>query len=532
MKKLNCDYLIIGAGAAGCVLANRLSANPDNSVLLLEAGGNDRHPYIHIPAGFARLTGTSHSWGYSTVPQSHINHRAVWYPQGKVLGGSTSINAQVYTRGNPLDYDLWANAEGCSGWSFKEVLPYFKKSEDNQRLCDKYHGQGGPLKISDPLPHPMTTLFVRAAQQAGIPYNPDFNGAVQAGSGYYQLTNRDGRRSSTAVCFYRPVRHRPNLKLILNAHTTHILLDGNHVRSVRYLHRGQEHQARAAKEILVCCGTIGSPKLLMLSGIGPADELRKHGIDIQLNLPGVGANLHDHLDIFCVSECSGDYSFDKYKPLPMLLWAVVQFMVAQGGPLASNLCDGGGFWQADEKARSPDIQFHFLPGSGLEHGLKKIRNGVTLNSAFLRPLARGSVRLRSADPLQPPLIDPNYWGHPYDRKMSIKGFKKTREIMRQPVFAPYIKEESMPGAEVTNDKDLHVYARASSKTDYHPVGTCRMGKESNAAAVVTPDLKVKGVDGLRIIDAAVMPFVVSSNTNASTIMIAEKGADLVAAQSG
>ena len=528
MKSLKADYLIVGAGAAGCVLANRLSANSDNSVLLIEAGGSDRHPYIHIPAGFSRLTGTSHSWGYSTVAQKNVNNRAMWYPQGKVLGGSTSINAQVYTRGNPLDYDVWANEEGCSGWSFKEVLPYFKKAEDNQRLCNEYHGQGGPLKVSDPHPHHLTTVFVRAAQQAGIAYNPDFNGAAQQGSGYYQLTNRDGRRSSTAVCYYKPVSKRENLRLLLNTQVTRILFDGSRARSVRFLHQGRERQATAEKEILVCCGSIGSPQLLMLSGLGHADALRKHKIEPLVNLAGVGANLHDHIDVFCVSECSGDYSFDRYRPLPMMLWAVAQFAIAKGGPLASNLCDGGGFWQLDDNARSPDIQFHFLPGSGLEHGLKKIRNGVTLNSAFLRPLARGSVRLQSADPLKPPLIDPNYWGDPYDISMSIKGFRLAREIMRQPVFSSYIKEETMPGQEITSDKELEAYSRAGSKTDYHPVGTCRMGAENDEKAVVTPDLRVKGVEGLRIIDASVMPQIISSNTNAPTIMIAEKGADLVA----
>ncbi len=527
MKRLAYDYLIIGAGAAGCVLANRLSADKDTSVLLLEAGKNDTHPYIHIPAGFSRLTGASHSWGYSTVPQKHVNNRAIWYPQGKVLGGSTSINAQIYTRGNPLDYDIWAKEEGCPGWSFREVLPYFRKSEDNERLCDEYHGQGGPLKVSDPVPHPMTTVFVRAAQQAGIAYNADFNGAVQQGMGYYQLTNRAGRRSSTAVCFYRPISSRTNLNLLLNTHVSRILFDKKRARAICFIHNGKEVEAVAQREILLCCGSIGSPKLLMLSGIGPIDELRKHQIDPVVNLTGVGANLHDHMDVFCVSECSGDYSFDKYKPWHMMVWAAVQFAVAKGGPLASNLCDGGGFWQLDEDARSPDVQYHFLPGSGLEHGLKKIRNGVTLNSAFLRPLARGSVKLQSSDPLKPPLIDPNYWGNPYDIHISLKGFKLAREIMRQPVFSSYIKEESMPGKEVVTDKDLEAYARSSSKTDYHPVGTCRMGAEDDDRTVVTPDLKVKGVENLRVIDASVMPQVISSNTNAPTIMIAEKGADLI-----
>ena len=527
MKERTYDYIILGAGAAGCVLANRLSANPDHRVLLIEAGGNDRHPYIHMPAGFAKLTGASHSWGYSTQPQPRMNNRAMWYPQGKVLGGSTSINAQVYTRGNPKDYDEWAEEEKCAGWSFKEVLPYFKRSEDNQRLCDDYHAQGGPLKVSDPVPHPMTCVFVQAAQQAGIPYNHDFNGAKQAGIGYYQLTNREGRRSSAAVCFYRPIKHRPNLDLFLNCLATSLQVEGGRARAVN-LRRGR-HQMTvlAEREILLCCGAIGSPKLLMLSGLGDADALRKLGIKPHVHLPGVGANLHDHVDLFCVGECKGDYSFDKFKPPHMMLVAAVQFLVARAGPLASNLCDGGGFWQVNEGARSPDIQMHFLPGSGLEHGLQKIRNGVTLNSAFVRPRARGSVRLASADANEAPRIDPNYWGDEYDIRTSIKGFRLARDIMKQAAFAPYIRREAQPGNDVTSEKDLRAYAAATSKTDYHPVGTCRMGAENDERAVVRTDLTVKGVKGLRVIDASVMPSVISSNTNAPTMMIAEKGADLV-----
>ncbi len=519
------DYVILGAGAAGCVLANRLSVN--HRVLLAEAGGNDSHPYIHMPAGFAKLTGTSHSWGYSTKPQPQMNDRAIWYPQGKVLGGGTSINAQVYTRGNPKDYDEWARDEKCEGWSFREVLPYFKRSEDNQRLSDRYHAQGGPLKISDPTPHPMTCVFVQAAQQAGIPYNHDFNGETQAGIGYYQLTNRAGKRSSTAVCFYRPVSHRNNLKLLLNCLAVSVNTEGGRARSVSLLQGRRKMTVFAEREILLCCGAIGSPKLLMLSGIGNGEELKKHGIPVRVHLPAVGENLQDHVDLFCISECKGDYSFDKYKPPHMMMLAAFQFLVAGAGPLASNLCDGGGFWQADETARSPDIQMHFLPGSGLEHGLEKIRNGVTLNSAFVRPRSRGSVRLTSADAVAPPLIDPNYWGDEYDVGISIKGFRLAREIMRQSAFRPYIRREAQPGDRITSDKDLRAYAAATAKTDYHPVGTCRMGAPADERSAVTPDLKVKGVEGLRVIDASVMPAVISSNTNAPTIMIAEKGADLV-----
>jgi choline dehydrogenase-like flavoprotein len=523
------DYVITGGGPAGCVLANRLTEDPDVKVLLLEAGNSDRNPLIHMPAGFAKLTGTTATWGYRTVPQKHLDNRQVWYPQGKVLGGGSSINAQVYTRGHRADYDEWASEEGCVGWSYDEILPYFKRSEDNIRFADGFHGCGGPLKVSDPVPHPLTSAFVRAAQEAGFPFNPDFNGATQEGFGYYQTTNRNGRRCSAAVGFLRPALSRTNLTVATGALATKILFDGGRAVGVAYLRPGEStvHEARAEREVLVTSGAIGSPKLLLLSGLGPADELKALGIPVLADLPGVGRNLQDHMDVYAVGECSGDHSFDRYKPLHMTLWAGIQYTFFKTGPAASNLCDGGGFWWADKTARSPDIQFHFLPGSGLEEGVKKIRNGVTLNSAFLRPRSRGSVRLKSAEPGEAPLIDPNYWAEDYDRKMSIAGFKIVREILAQPAFEPYIKGESMPGPQVRGDEEIAASARGFSKTDYHPVGACKMGRADDEATVVTPDLKVRGVEGLRVLDSSVMPRLVSANTNAPTTMIAEKGADLV-----
>jgi len=525
------DYIITGAGPAGCVLANRLSANPAIKVLLLEAGNPDRNPLIHMPAGFAKLTGTAATWGYSTVAQKHLDNREVWYPQGRVLGGGSSINAQVYTRGHPLDYDEWANEEGCEGWSFKDVLPYFVKAENNNRLCNQYHGVDGPLKVSDPVPHKLTSTFVQAAQQAGFPYSSDFNGDNQAGFGYYQVTNRDGKRSSAAVVYLKPVLGRDNLTVITKATVTKVIVERGRAVGVEYVLRGSSkiQQALADQEVLVSSGAVGSPKLLQLSGIGPADQLQALGIKAVHDLPSVGENFQDHMDVFVVSECSDDYSFDRYKPLHMNAWAGLEYLMFNSGPVASNLCDGGGFWYADSEARSPDIQFHFLPGSGLEHGLKKIRNGVTLNSAVLRPKSRGTVRLASSDPLAPPLIDPNYWAEQYDREMSVEGFKLAREIMAQPVFKSFIKQESMPGIECKTDEQIMAYARKHSKTDYHPVGACKMGAITDERSVVGPDLKVIGLAGLRVIDSSVMPRVVSSNTNAPTIMIAEKAADMVLA---
>jgi choline dehydrogenase-like flavoprotein len=446
-----------------------------------------------------------------------------------VLGGGSSINAQVYTRGHPLDYDEWADEEGCEGWSFKEVLPYFVKAENNNRLCNDYHGVEGPLKVSDPVPHKLTSTFVQAAQQAGFPYSCDFNGDNQEGFGYYQVTNRDGKRSSAAVVYLKPVLGRDNLSVITKATVTKVVIENGRATGVGYVLRGSSkiHYARASKEVLVSSGAVGSPKLLQLSGVGPADYLNALGIKPVHDLPSVGENFQDHMDVFVVSECSDDYSFDRYKPLHMNAWAGLEYLMFNSGPVASNLCDGGGFWYADSEARSPDIQFHFLPGSGLEHGLKKIRNGVTLNSAVLRPKSRGTVRLASSNPLDAPLIDPNYWAEQYDREMSVEGFKIAREIMAQSAFKPFIKQESMPGMECKTDEQIMAYARQYSKTDYHPVGACKMGAVTDERSVVGPDLKVIGLDGLRVVDSSVMPKVVSSNTNAPTIMIAEKAAAMI-----
>ncbi len=521
------DYVIVGAGPAGCCLAARLTEDPDVSVLLLEAGGADRHPYIRVPAGFAKLTGTSHTWGYSTAPQREVDRRAMWYPQGRVLGGGSSINAMVYARGNAKDYDAWADA-GCTGWSYADVLPYFKRPEDNERFHNDYHGSGGPLGVSDPVrPLPISGAFLRAAQQAGLPFNPDFNGAAQDGCGYYQVTNRNARRCSGVDAFLRPAMARPNLTVETRAMAARVVVEGGRATGVDYGRRSRAQHARATREVLVCAGAIGSPRLLMLSGIGRGDELKALGIDVIHDLPGVGQNLQDHMDVYVVSECRGDFSYDKVARPHRTLWAIVQYILFRQGPIASTLIDAGGFWYADPDARSPDIQLHFVLGAGLEHGLAKLRNaGVTLNSALLRPRSRGTVTLRDSDPRSPPVIDPNYWGNPYDREMSLRGFKLAREIMAQEAFRPFILCERYPGPDdVQSDAEIATYARKTAKTDYHPVGTCKMGADD--MAVVDPALKVRGLKGLRIIDSSAIPFLTSGNTNAPTIMVAEKGADHV-----
>jgi choline dehydrogenase-like flavoprotein len=523
------DFIIVGAGPAGCVLANRLSEDPANSVLLLEAGGRDRHPLIHMPAGFAKMTRGIASWGWSTVPQRHMKDRVFWYTQAKVIGGGSSINAQIYTRGNAGDYDGWASDEGCRGWSYREVLPYFKRAENNQRYANDYHGYGGPLGVSNPIaPLPICEAWFQAAQEMGIPFNPDFNGASQEGVGYYQLTQKDARRSSAAVAYLRPVAGRKNLTVRTGVLATRIVVENGRATGVEVVEKpgAQPQVLYAEREVIVSSGAIGSPKLLLQSGIGPADHLKSVGIAPVHDLPGVGANMQDHLDLFVIAECTGDHTYDNYAKLHRTAWAGIQYLLLKKGPAASSLFETGGFWYADPTAGWPDIQFHLGLGSGIEAGVEKLKNpGVTLNSAYLRPRSRGTVRLASADPAAMPLIDPNYWADPHDRAMSIRGLRLAREIMRQKALKPWVLREVLPGPSLDTDDALFDYACRAAKTDHHPVGTCRMGHD--AMSVVTPDLKLRGIKNLRVCDASVMPRVPSSNTNAPTIMVGEKGADLI-----
>ncbi|WP_376710831.1 GMC family oxidoreductase [Pseudochrobactrum lubricantis] len=521
------DYIITGAGPAGCVLANRLSEDSDVKVLLLEAGGSDRNPLFHMPAGFAKMTKGVASWGWETVPQKHMKGRVLRYTQAKVIGGGSTINAQLYTRGNAADYDLWAEEDGCKGWSYREVLPYFKCAEDNQRFADDYHAYGGPLGVSMPVSAlPICDAYIRAGQELGIPYNHDFNGKTQAGVGFYQLTQRNRRRSSAALAYLEPVKNRKNLTIRLGAAVTRIVLEGSQAVGVEIVTAKGTEIIRAEREVLVCSGAIGSPKLLLQSGIGPADHLKSAGVAVQHDLAGVGSNMQDHLDLFVISECTGDHTYDNVAKLHRTLWAGLEYMLFRSGPVASSLFETGGFWYADPQARSPDIQFHLGLGSGIEAGVAKLKNaGVTLNSAYLHPRSRGTVRLRSADPAAAPLIDPNYWSDPHDVKMSIEGLKIAREIFDQAALKPFILAEKLPGKQVVSDQDLFDYGCANAKTDHHPVGTCKMGTGEDA--VVGLDLKVHGLEGLRVCDSSVMPRVPSCNTNAPTIMVGEKAADII-----
>ena len=520
------DYVIVGGGSAGCALAARLSEMPDAKVLLLESGPADTSSYIHMPVGFFKIMSGPLTWGYATSPKA-FEGRSMIFPQARVLGGGSSINAMVFTRGHPLDYDTWAGEEGCQGWSFADILPYFRRSEDNERLSDGYHGTGGPLGVSDPIsPHPLSRAFVRAAQEAGMPYNPDFNGARQEGCGLYQTTTRGGRRCSAAVGYLRPVMKRPNLDVRSDCHATRIIIEGNRAVGVEYRRHGREETVRAESEVIVSSGAVGSPRLLLLSGIGPADELKGVGVTPVHDLPGVGRNLQDHIDVYSIHKLNGPHSYDRHTRPHRMLWSWLQYRTFGNGPVTSNLAEAGGFWWADGDQPHPDIQFHFLPGAGIEAGVPPVDGfGCTINSCHLRPRSRGWVKLRSDDPMVPPEVDPNYWAEDYDLECSLRGFEMTREIAAQPALQKYIAREHLPGAPVKSRDELRAYARRFGKTDYHPAGSCKMGVDE--MAVVDPQCRVRGIDGLRVADSSIMPRLVSSNTNAPSIMIGEKASDLI-----
>ena len=529
MAHLGYDYVIIGGGSSGCVLANRLSENPDIKVALLEAGGKDNHPYIHMPVGFSKLTAGPRTWGFNTVPQQYANNREIPYAQGRVLGGGSSINAEIFTRGHPADYDRWANQEGAEGWAFKDIQKYFIRSEGNSVLSGEWHGTEGPLGVSNLQDiQPMTRAFVRSCQEMGLPYNPDFNGPTQQGCGAYQLTVRNARRCSAAVGYLRPAMSRPNLTVITGVLVTRIVFEGLRAVGVECVNKGQKQVIRASSEVLLTAGAIGSPKMMMLSGVGPAAHLKQHNISVVHDLPGVGQNLHDHYGIDIVAELNGHYSLDKYNKPHWMAWAGLQYLLFKSGPVASNVVEGGAFWYSDKSKDIPDLQFHFLAGAGAEEGVPSVpqgSSGITLNSYTLRPKARGTVKLRSANPMDSPLVDPNYLGHPDDLRTSAEGVKLSIEMFNQPSLQKYIRQIRFPDSSVKTQKDFEDYARQYGRTSYHPTCTCKMGTDD--MSVVDPTLRVHGLQGLRICDSSIMPSLVGSNTNAPTIMIGEKASDLI-----
>ena len=512
------DCIIVGAGSAGCALAGRLSENPKRRVLLLEAGGRDWHPFIHMPAGLAKLIDLQHlNWGYQTEPQAELGGRCLYWPRGKVLGGSSSINAMCYCRGHRKDYDSWAE-RGARGWSFEDVLPWFIRSEDQQDGASAFHGVGGPLSVQN-LRHtnPLSRISLEAAGQAGHPQTDDFNGPRQRGFGFYQVTQRNGRRCSAAVAYLRPARQRPNLVVRTHALAARILLDGHRAVGVEYRSKGRTEIAEGGRVILAG-GAINSPALLMLSGIGPQDVLSAAGVELRHELPGVGKNLQDHLDICTLVHCRKKITYDHLNEL----WAGLRYLFDRKGPGSSNIAEAGGFLVSRHATDDrPDIQMHFVPAFLDDHGRNILPgHGMTIHACTLRPESRGEITLRSADPAAAPRLQPNYLAHEYDRRMMLECVRLSREIFAQRAFAPYAGEELYPGKDVCTDADLLDFIRRKSETIYHPIGTCRMGQDD--LAVVDEKLNVRGLEALSVVDASVMPTLVSGNTNAPTIMIAEK----------
>ncbi|HEX8386854.1 MAG TPA: choline dehydrogenase [Rubricoccaceae bacterium] len=516
------DFVIVGAGSSGCVLANRLTEDPAVTVLLLEAGAPDTRPEIHIPAAFSKLFQTEADWNYHTAPQPHLGGRRLYWPRGKTLGGSSSINAMIYVRGHWSDYDEWA-ALGCTGWGYADVLPYFKKSEDSGRGRSAYHGTGGPLRVEAPRDaSPVMRAFIEAAGQAGYPATDDFNGPDQEGAGLYDLTQKGGRRQSAAAAFLRPARRRPNLTVWTHAHARRVVFEGGRAVGVELDRDGQTVIATANCEVVLCGGAVNTPQTLMLSGVGPAAHLREMGIEVVADRPAVGENLQDHLITGLRVRLRGGGSLlDAENVL-----SVLRYVAFRRGMLASNVAEAGLFVHTRPGERAPDVQFHVAPALFENHGLtRSTEHGYSIGPTLVRPRSRGHVRLASADPYDHPTIDPNYLADEADGASLVAGLKVAREISRQPALDATRGGEISPGVLVRSDADLLAYVRENSETLYHPVGTCRMG--ADAGSVVDPDLRVRGVRGLRVVDASVMPVVPNGNTNAAALMIAEKAADLI-----
>ena len=516
------DYIIVGAGSAGCVLANRLSEDPAVKVLLLEAGGPDKRKEIHMPLAFSKLFKGPCDWAYYTEPEPQLGNRNLYWPRGKVLGGSSSLNAMIYIRGHRFDYDQWRDL-GNAGWGYSDVLPLFKKSEDQERGASEYHGTGGPLHVSDlRCVNQLSQAFLEAAEQSGFKRNPDFNGQEQEGFGVYQVTQWQGERCSTAVAFLRPAMRRPNLTVRTNVQAFDILFERKRASLVSFQQEHNSRQERAEREIILCAGAVGSPQLLMLAGIGPADHLRTLDIPVTCDLPGVGHNLQDHPAVALALECTEPISLASAESLANL----VRYLAFKTGPLTSNVGESGGFIKTSPNMAAPDIQYHFAPGYFIEHGFQTIKeHAFTFGPTLIRPYSRGRITLRSSNPLDSPQIRANYLTDPRDSEAMLQGLKVARAIANAPALVRYRKRELLPGPQAADDAALRDHIKKYAETLYHPVGTCKMG--SDAMAVVDSELRVRGVEGLRVVDASVMPTIVGGNTNAPTIMIAERAAELI-----
>jgi choline dehydrogenase len=519
------DYVIVGAGSAGCVLAARLTEDPSVRVLLLEAGGRDSAREVAIPAAFSKLFQGLHDWNYRTEPEPGCDDRQLYWPRGKMLGGSSSINAMLYIRGNRLDFDGWRDG-GCDGWGFDDVLPYFTRSEDNARGRDQWHGVDGPMRVADQRsPSPLSEDYLAAAEEGGYQRNPDFNAAEQDGVGLYQVTQRGGRRESAATAFLRPAMRRANLDVRILAHATKVVIEAGRAVGVEALVAGRLEVFRADREVLLAAGAINTPQLLLLSGIGPADELRAVGVEVALDSPHVGRNLQDHISIGVGFNTSAPVS---YFNADKRVGPIADWLLRRRGPFSSPVAEGGGFLRTDDALPAPDLQLLFGPALFVDHGLTPAPgHGFSIGCYLLQPRSTGDIRLRSSDPLAPAAISPGYLRDPEDTRVLVEGLRRCVAIAGHSPLQRHVSSRYLPDPEVDLDDDAAAtaYVRARAETMYHPTSTAAMGPNDND--VCDPSLRVRGVDGLRVVDASAFPAVTRGNTNAPVIMLAERAADLL-----
>lgn len=528
------DYIVVGGGSSGCLVAGRLAMEQGARVLVIEAGPPDTSPMIRMPAGFVKLlAGEDHMWLYRSVPQDQLGGRTPIIPQGRVLGGGSSVNAMVYIRGQAQDFEDWAEATGDEGWGYEAMLRRFVAMEGNERLNNRFHGVSGPWKVSD-LRHvcELSRAYVQAAQGIGLPFTDDFNGPSQRGAGFYQVTMHQGRRWSAVDAYLKPALAIGRVEVKTGCLVERVLIEHGRARGVAYREGSESRVALCEGEVLMAAGAIGTPKILMLSGLGPADHLRSHGITALADLPGLGGNFHDHTEVPVVSLCNGPYGyFGQDRGLNQIRNGL-QYLGFRSGPVVSNGVEAGAFYDPDDLSARPKLQQFCVPSVYVDKDLSGIApsHGITINSCVARPASRGQVRLASANPAEMPLVDPNYLAEPEDLRLALAGLRRAREILKQQPLAGMVDREIFPGPAVTGPAELEAHARRFVKTVYHPAGTCRMGRDGEAEAVLSTDLRLRGVEGLRVIDASAMPNIVSGNTNAAVLALADRAADLIMGQ--